>query len=71
MLRQHLPIYHLSRLIKIVMPVYPAFLLSALLIALPVSAYAVNDNQLDVNIAVNGFDAGGNDSLSSSRALNL
>lgn len=53
------------------MPVYPAFLLFALLIFLPVSAHAVNDNQLDVNIALNSFDAGGNDSLSSSHALNL
>lgn len=53
------------------MPVYPAFLLFALQILLPVGAHAVNDNQLDVNIALNGFDAGGNDSLSSNRALNL
>jgi len=53
------------------MPVYPVFLLLALLIALPVSAQPVNNNQLDVNIALNGFDAGGNDSLGSNRALNL
>ena len=53
------------------MPVYPAFLLLTLLIALPVSAQPDNDNQLDVTIALNGFDAGGNDSLSSNRALVL